>query len=283
MSTLSNYESHKFAAGALALAAHTLFFFLLYFSFNWHVKTPASVMEVERWTTLPDQITEPVPVLPPPPLPEPVLKKAETISVPKAIEPPPQPKAEIEFKDKKKKAQTPPKQVVVPPPPLKKNEPVVPKGPTPEEIAKQKAIEKQRAMALEKLAQQKELDQELADVTKAAKEQEIAQQRRDKMRAEVDAETAKEVSRYKDMIQAKISRNIIMPPDVPDTAEAKFMVIVLPGGAVMDGGVKLLKSSGNAAYDNAAERAIYKAQPLPLPPDVELARLFRELRLSVKP
>ena len=61
------------------------------------------------------------------------------------------------------------------------------------------------------------------------------------------------------------------------------MVIVLPGGAVMDGGVKLLKSSGNEAYDSAAERAIYKAQPLPLPQDTELARLFRELRLSVKP
>jgi colicin import membrane protein len=70
---------------------------------------------------------------------------------------------------------------------------------------------------------------------------------------------------------------------VPDSAEAKFMVIVLPGGSVMNDGVKLIKSSGNAAYDSAAERAIYKAQPLPMPQDEALARMFRELRLSVKP
>jgi colicin import membrane protein len=51
----------------------------------------------------------------------------------------------------------------------------------------------------------------------------------------------------------------------------------------MNDGVKLIKSSGNAAYDSAAERAIYKAQPLPLPQEEALARMFRELRLSVKP
>jgi colicin import membrane protein len=69
---------------------------------------------------------------------------------------------------------------------------------------------------------------------------------------------------------------------VAEKAEAIFLVTVLPGGSVMDN-VKLEKSSGNAAYDSAAERAIYKAQPLPVPQDPELARMFRELRLSVKP
>jgi colicin import membrane protein len=58
-------------------------------------------------------------------------------------------------------------------------------------------------------------------------------------------------------------------------------VTVLPGGDVMD--VVLLKSSGNTAYDNAAERAIYKAQPLPLPDDAGLQKMFRELRLTIRP
>lgn len=98
----------------------------------------------------------------------------------------------------------------------------------------------------------------------------------------MDAATQGEVARYKDMIQSKIRRNIANTADVPENAEAIFFVTVLPGGLVMDN-VKLLKSSGNAAYDSAAERAIFKAQPLPLPQDPAVARLFRELRLSVKP
>ncbi|MEK7810723.1 MAG: TonB C-terminal domain-containing protein [Pseudomonadota bacterium] len=45
----------------------------------------------------------------------------------------------------------------------------------------------------------------------------------------------------------------------------------------------MLKSSGNPAYDIAAERAIYKAQPLPLPADANMQKLFRELRLTIRP
>ena len=274
MSTLTYYEPHKFSAGALALVVHAIFFALLYFSINWHVKTPRPVIEVERWEQLPESVVEVVPAPPPPPLPVPVLQKAETLSAPKVTEPAPVPKADIVFKDKKKK-------IVAP---VKKTEPVAKSPSIPDEkIQQQQAIEKQRALDLAKQARKQELDKQLADIEQAARENEKAKERRDKIRAEIDADTANEVARYKDLIQAKISRNIVMPPDVPDNAEAKFMVIVLPGGAVMDGGVKLLKSSGNEAYDSAAERAIYKAQPLPLPQDTELARLFRELRLSVKP
>jgi colicin import membrane protein len=44
-----------------------------------------------------------------------------------------------------------------------------------------------------------------------------------------------------------------------------------------------LKSSGNTAYDEATERAIYKAQPLPMPTDPVLKKRFRELRLTIRP
>ena len=46
---------------------------------------------------------------------------------------------------------------------------------------------------------------------------------------------------------------------------------------------ELTKPSGSAAYDSAVERAIKKAQPLPLPPDAALFDRFRELRLTVRP
>ena len=278
MSTLTYYEPHKLTAGALALVAHALFFSLLYFSINWHVKMPSPTVEAEMWDKLPDPVAEVVPAPPPPPpVPVPVLQRAETISVPKVVEPALAPKADIEFKDKKKKKVAP----------VKKEVPVVKSPPKPDEKTRQQEIEKQNALNLAKQAKKQALEKQLAADERAARENELAQERRDKIRAEVDAETAaetaKEIDKYKELIQAKISRNIVMPPDVPDSAEAKFTVILLPGGSVMDGGVKLLKSSGNAAYDSAAERAIYKAQPLPIPQDPELARKFRELRLSVKP
>ena len=47
-------------------------------------------------------------------------------------------------------------------------------------------------------------------------------------------------------------------------------------------GAKLRKPSGNAAYDAAVERAINRAQPLPMPPDPALVKEFRELNLKFK-
>jgi colicin import membrane protein len=46
-----------------------------------------------------------------------------------------------------------------------------------------------------------------------------------------------------------------------------------------------LKRSSNSipAYDSAVERAIMRAQPLPLPPDPALMSQFRELNLVFKP
>jgi colicin import membrane protein len=104
---------------------------------------------------------------------------------------------------------------------------------------------------------------------------------RESVRAEVLAATSAEMGRYQDMIRSKIRYNIVMPPDVLPTAAAEFKVTLLPDGSVLD--AVLLKSSGNAAYDEATERAIYKAQPLPIPTDPVLKKRFRELRLTIRP
>jgi colicin import membrane protein len=72
-----------------------------------------------------------------------------------------------------------------------------------------------------------------------------------------------------------------MLPDIPYNVTAEFYVTLLPGGMVLK--AELIKPSGSAAYDSAVERAIKKAQPLPLPPDAALFDRFRELRLTVRP
>ena len=89
------------------------------------------------------------------------------------------------------------------------------------------------------------------------------------------------VDEYMAKISSKIRRNIVMPPDVLNDARAEFSVTLLPGGTVLT--ARLTRSSGNAAYDNAVERAILKSQPLPLPADAGMFYRFRELKLKFKP
>jgi len=110
----------------------------------------------------------------------------------------------------------------------------------------------------------------------SAAEQQAAQDK-----AAQEAATGRVVDEYTSKIRSKIRSNIVMPPEVANDARAEFLVTLLPGGRVMK--ADLNKSSGNAAYDNAVERAILKSDPLPLPADAGLFNKFRELRLSFKP
>ncbi|MDH5535118.1 MAG: cell envelope integrity protein TolA, partial [Betaproteobacteria bacterium] len=91
----------------------------------------------------------------------------------------------------------------------------------------------------------------------------------------------REIDKYKNLISARIRRFIVEPPNLQGNPEVEFDVVVLPGGEVLS--VKLRKTSGIAVYDSAVERAIYKAQPLPLPPDASLHKDFRDLNLKFRP
>jgi colicin import membrane protein len=65
-------------------------------------------------------------------------------------------------------------------------------------------------------------------------------------------------------------------------AEVEFEIVVIPGGEVLS--AKLKRSSNSIpAYESAVERAIMRAQPLPLPPDPALVSQFRELTLKFYP
>ena len=79
-------------------------------------------------------------------------------------------------------------------------------------------------------------------------------------------------------IKAKIEQNTSAPEGMSGNPRAEFSIVLLPTGEVLS--VKLVKSSGNIAYDGAVERGIFKSAPLPVPPNnPELFREFRELRL----
>jgi len=77
-------------------------------------------------------------------------------------------------------------------------------------------------------------------------------------------------------ILAELSAYINLPPDIPGNPEAIFDVVQLPTGEIIE--VKLRKSSGFRAYDDAVQRAILKASPLPRAVPADLFQRNLELR-----
>ncbi|HKW39484.1 MAG TPA: energy transducer TonB [Burkholderiales bacterium] len=84
---------------------------------------------------------------------------------------------------------------------------------------------------------------------------------------------------YIDRLRSAIKGWIVLPSDIKDNPEAIFEVIQIPTGQVIS--VKLVKSSGHKLYDEAVERAINKASPLPRPDRADQFR--RELQLKFRP
>jgi colicin import membrane protein len=245
-------QNERAISGALALVMHLLFFALLVFGVTWQKREPAAVV-AELWSNLPAPKAAPAP-LPPkaepaPPTPQP---KAEAKPVPKVEpKPKPAPKADIALREKKEKA-------------LKAKE---------QELAEKKKREEQARLEALKQQQAKE-----AEAIRLAREQDEALRKLAQSQA---AAQARLVDEYKRRIAERIKHFIIEPPSLQGNPEVEFDVVVLPGGEVLE--VRRRKASGQALWDNAVERAIRRAQPLPLPPDPALMREFRELNLIFRP
>ena len=97
--------------------------------------------------------------------------------------------------------------------------------------------------------------------------------------ARARAATGKSLASWVDKIRLKVGGNVIAPPGLNGNPEAEFAVSLLPDGGLID--VKLRKSSGSKALDEAIERAIRKSDPLPRPDDPGVFQ--RELTLKIRP
>ncbi|MCE7916507.1 MAG: TonB family protein [Nitrosomonas sp. PRO5] len=275
-----NSEPGKLRAALFALLVHAAFLALLVFGLNWKNEV-SETMSVDLWAELPRRpveppssaakvIPEPVKVKPQPqqktqPQPQPVIKAA----------PPPVRKPDIALKDKTEKPQL--KEEVKKPEPVKKEVPK--KEPTKKPV--EKPVPKEEVKKPEPVKKVEQKTEKKEDVRQQAEAQKQAQQREREVAA-ANAERARadgEIEKYREMIKAKIRSRIIMPPDLPGNPAVEFTVTLLPGGDVLT--VTLRKSSGYTAFDEAVERAIYLAKPLPLPPDPGLFNAFRNLDLKV--
>jgi colicin import membrane protein len=242
----------KVISGAFATTMHLLFIALLIFGVNWQKKVEPQVNIVDLWSPpaeAPPQVVEPPPPEPPAPEVKPVVQPKAEVAPPKPVAKPEVAKPDIALKAKEKEK-----------------------------------IEKERRVVEDKQADAKKREDEAraaqkaqAEAQRLAKEQAEAERA---MAAQAAAAQAKLRNEYIGRIRDKIRRFIVQPPNLQGNPESEFDVVTLPDGNVL--GVKLRRPSGNPAYDNAVERAISRAQPLPMPPDPALLKEFRELNLKFK-
>jgi colicin import membrane protein len=235
---------------ALAVLVHLVFAVVLIFGVDWQTKEASPVM-AELWSSVSAPAPKPAPKSEPAPRPEPKrVPKPEPKPEPKLEQPKPV-KADIELKDKEKE---------------KKRKEEERKKAEVEKKLKEQALKVQRSM----------LETEQA----ASQQREEAEAKRQQMAAQASAQ-ARLMNDAISRISSHIRRFVVMPPDVVGNPQAEFEVSLIPTGEVLN--VKLARSSGNPAYDNAVERAIRKASPLPLPTDPSLVGRFRELKLKFRP
>lgn len=235
-------------AVVLALTVHVVLAVVLFFGVRWQSRPPQAI-SVELWSPPP----EPAVARPEPPKPE-----------PKEAPPPPPPKPEpvIEKPDIALKAEPKPKPKPEPPKAEPKPKPK-PEPPKPVASPREDLVKKQMQEALAREQTALAIERERTMI-------------RDTMQREAAARDAKAIAGWVDKVRAKIRGNVVMPPDVKGNPEAVFDVVQLPTGEVLS--VKLRRSSGNRALDEAIERAILKSSPLPKPDRPELFTRAFELK-----
>lgn len=250
-------EPGRIAAIILAVLVHAAFVMLLVFGVSWQSSKPEPV-QAELWSRLPPvKVAETKPE-PEPPKAEP--PKPEPPKVERKPEPPQPTRAEIELKDKVEKQR---KEKLE-----REKRELEDKQKKLVEEKKKRAAEEQR----KKEDDAKKVEQQKAEAARIAAEQ--------KAREELVTARQKLITGYTDRIKAKIRGKANVPDSVTGRPRVEIRLNLLIGGEVLD--AKVIKSSGNRAYDEAIERAIQSASPLPFPTEPELFTQFRDLKLIIE-
>jgi colicin import membrane protein len=286
----------KWTALILALFVNLLFVGVLVFSVSWQNRRPEAVT-AELYAPPPPQprVTPQAKPQPPPPKPAPTPPQPAPKPPEPVVEKPDTRAADIALKAKRDEERRQQEQA--------ERDRAQREARQQEEARKQdearKAEEKRQADLRERQAKQVETmraqaEREAQLRTRAEKESRMRAQaeRESRMRAQAEQESATRAEQaaagaarsrsqleWIDKIRSRIRGNINLPPDIPGNPEAIFDVVQLPTGEIID--VKLRKSSGVRAYDDAVQRAILKSSPLPKPVPADLFQ--RSLELHFRP
>lgn len=266
----------------LAGGMHVALLLLLIFGVSWQRRHSEPAAVVDLWSTMAPPKQEP------PPKP---VQKVEPPPAPKAKprpEPPPPPpkpevkaipKADIALKEKLEKERKVKEQQE-----LEKKKQQELERRKEDEAKKQKAQQQQRQAELKKKDEERNkvekerLAQEAEAKKLAAEKQALA----DKLAKQAAAAQAGELDKFKRMMESRIKRFLVEPPNLQGNPEVEVEFRMAPGGDVLEHTVRVRRSSGNPAYDQAVERAVLKASPFEVPSGALFDQL-REVNLKVRP
>lgn len=162
-----------------------------------------------------------------------------------------------------------------------------------EKLKKEKA--KKEADEKAKAEKQKKLEEEQKAAAEAEKRKKAEKQRREELKA-LEAQMQKEeqmlsstvddvsTKSYEELIAERVRQNWSRPPLARNGMTTILEIRMLPTGQVM--GVRVTKSSGDAAFDRAAEQAVKRVDRFEevknIPPDV-FEKYFRQFLFTFRP
>ena len=262
---------------SLALVVHLLLLIALTWGIQWQNMDNTPAVEAELWSALPKATAPP----PPPPAPEPTPEPPPPPPAPKVKPTPPPPSRDADIAIAKQKKAEQEQKLVQEQIKLKK-----------QIEQKEQALEQQRQREKEKLAQVQRDKKELAlkeqkdrkDKERKAQEAKSAAQDERKLQAMRDENLRRMAGMagatgspnatgdalrasgpspsYGGRIIARVKPNIVFnPDDVSGNPVAEVEVRTAPDGKIMSR--KLIKSSGNKAWDEAVIKALDKTDTLP--------------------
>ncbi len=262
-------NSDSWRAAILAIAVHAALLVAMLVSFNWKAAHPVmNVTEVALWDKIPQSNPPEIKEVQKPEVPNSVPKIEEPKPIVEEKPKPEEPKVDIELEKKKKELEQK------------------------EQAQKQKELDEQRKKkALDKLkqvAREDELREKKA--TERQKRDDALRKIKDDMLNESGADDAKAssaantslIGEYTEKIKAKIRGNVTGGLCGSGNPVLKVNIGILPTGQLKSG-VRITKSSGMDACDEAVERAILASEPFQLPEDAKLKVEFRELLLTIRP
>lgn len=225
---------------ALTVAMHGLLLAFLYFGVRWQSRPPAAI-EAELWSEPARAVAAAQVQAPPLEAPRPLVR----------AEPRPEPappKPDIALKEEKKPL---PRKEDKPRPQVQREE-----KPAPNDDPLKAALARE-------------------EISKAVEREAAASKSARDSATLAAAQGARAQAEWADRVRNVVRRRVpyTVAAAVIGNPEAIFEVNLLPGLEV--GSVRRVRSSGNAAYDEAAERAIVASSPLPaLPAGVAIDRLL---------
>lgn len=162
-----------------------------------------------------------------------------------------------------------------------------------EKLKKEKA--KKEADEKAKAEKQKKLEEEQKAAAEAEKRKKAEKQRREELKA-LEAQMQKEeqmlsstvddvsTKSYEELIAERVRQNWSRPPSARNGMTTILEIKMLPTGQVM--GVRVTKSSGDAAFDRAAEQAVKRVDRFEevknIPPDI-FEKYFRQFLFTFRP